>query len=382
MKHTEKLLISSLVACTFMCSALYSYGKETSPGEALPAPLLLTQHAKMDVLVRKPFTLNAEQSFTNNSHLGLESGAKIETLSKSADLSINRFALKTNRDYNDYKMLAGYNVELIVDRSLSMRKPDCPDGLSRWQWCGEQAADLARSLAPYAPSGVTVIPFATEYDVFEHSTAQNIGRLFNGIGLQRGTRLFEPLAERLDTYFAHNKPNSKPLLIIVITDGVLVPRFEPQLVRNALVDASQKMTSSGQVTLIFCQIGEQDRLGRLYLTDLGQNLTSYGARYPFVHTISFDELQEKGLGPALIASIKRSNGRHAYKPDQDDSDFDAPASRKFDRFADDPLTDADGVRHFENGKHFNLNRMTLGAAIELTGVSPQFQQQYPFRYRR
>ena len=78
---------------------------------------------------------------------------------------------------------------------MSMRKPDCPGGLSRWQWCGQQAARLTQSLAPYVPNGLTIIPFATEYDVFEHATAQNIDYLFRRIGLQLGTRLYEPLAE-------------------------------------------------------------------------------------------------------------------------------------------------------------------------------------------
>jgi hypothetical protein len=263
-------------------------------------PVFVTQKAKMDATPIKPFTLNAEQRVINDNQLVPES-AKTDKTPKLSNLRADRFALQADQNF---KRLADYNMELIVDRSMSMGKSDCPDGLSRWRWCGGQAARLAQSLSPYVPSGLTIIPFATEYDVFEHATAQSIDYLFNKMNLQQGTRLFEPLAERLDDYLAHHKPNTKPLLIVVITDGVPVPKFEPELVKKELVEASQRMTSPGEVTIIFCQIGSQDLYGQRYLSELDQNLTNYGARYRFVHTISFDDLQQLGLGPALVASMK------------------------------------------------------------------------------
>jgi hypothetical protein len=265
------------------------------------APALVVQKPKMDATQVKPFNLNAEMNVTQDNVLVPEKPALANKVPQSTGLRINRFNLEADKNF---KMLADYNLELIVDRSMSMRKPDCPGGLSRWEWVGQQSASLAQSLAPYVPNGLTIIPFATEYDVFEHASAQNINTLFNGIGLQFGTRLFEPLAERLDNYFAHWKPTSKPLLIVVITDGVPFPRFEPALVKNELIEASQKMKSPEQVTVIFCQIGDQDRFGKRYLTDLDQNLTNDGARYHFIHTISFDDLQATGLGPALVATMK------------------------------------------------------------------------------
>ncbi len=265
-------------------------------------PVFVAQKAKLDSSLRKPFTLRAEQAAMQDNRLVPEKSAQAQIVAKPRDLVASQFSLQSNQNC---KLLADYNLELIVDRSMSMRKPDCPGGLSRWQWLGTQAADLANSLAPYVPNGMTIIPFATEYDVFEHATAKHIDYLFNSLGLQFGTRLFEPLAERLDNYFVHYTPSAKPLLIVVITDGIPFPRFEPELVRTVLIEASQKMISPEQVTVIFCQIGGQDRFGERFLFDLDQNLLSYGARYHFVHTISFDDLQDKGLGPSLVSSIKQ-----------------------------------------------------------------------------
>jgi PDZ domain len=273
--------------------------KEVAPKTAI----LLAETPKRDNTPIKPFTLNAEQIGVADNRLFTEKAATDR--SKPLSANSNQFVLEANQNL---KLLANYNVELIVDRSMSMKAQDCPGGLSRWNWCGLQAADLARSLAAYVQSGLTIVPFATEYDVFEHATAQNIQYLFSNVDNQFGTRLFEPLAERLDNYFAHHKANSKPLVIVIVTDGLPVPKIEPQLVRNELINSSKKMTNPGDVTVIFCQIGGNDRRGQEYLLDLDQNLVAEGAKFHYVHTISFEELREAGLGPALAASI------HQYAP--------------------------------------------------------------------
>ena len=264
-------------------------------------PQLTQQKAIIDNTPRKPYTLNAEQSVMRDNQLVPEQPTIATRLPRAAIISSKQFELEANQTA---KILADYNLELLVDRSMSMGKPDCPGNLSRWHWCGMQAAQLAKSLRPYTANGLTVVTFATEYDVFEHASPENIERLFKQVLLQSGTRLFEPLCERLDNFFVHRKPNSKPLMIVIITDGVPSPRFEPALVRAQLVSAGQKMTSARDVTVIFSQIGSQDQFGQRYLADLEQNLGSYGARYRFVHVVNFDTLQDRGLGPALVASIR------------------------------------------------------------------------------
>jgi len=264
--------------------------------------ILVAQKPMLDNTPRKPFTLGAEQTVMRDNQLVPESALMAKQTPKLAKIDAKQFSLQADKNA---KLIADYNLELIVDRSNSMHKTDCPGGLSRWEWCGQQAGQLAKSLAPFTPKGLTIIPFAGEYDVFEHATPQNIDKMFNSINLQSQTRLFEPLTERLDNYFAHRKPNSKPLLIVIITDGIPAPRFEPALVKKTLIEASQKMKSENEVVVIFCQIGCQDRFGQRYLTDLDQNLMNDGARYHFVHAIPFDDLQDMGLGPALVSKIKQ-----------------------------------------------------------------------------
>jgi hypothetical protein len=261
----------------------------------------------------KPFTLGASQVFVQS---GAQTDAQGNPLKADTNFTLdpmgrpplatgancNRFSLQASEAMH---LLAKYNVELLVDRSCSMGTRDCPGGLSRWEWCGQQAASLAQAISPLVPQGLTIVPFATEYDVFDNASAQNIESLFNTMHLQSGTRLYEPMAEQFDTYFANHAANKKPLLVVVITDGVPVPKIEPVLVRMELVAASNRQKRPQEVTVIFCQIGDQDAKGQAYLQDLDQNLGQYGARYDIVHTITFDNLQQNGLGPALASSLQK-----------------------------------------------------------------------------
>jgi len=201
------------------------------------------------------------------------------------------------------RVLSNYNLELIIDRSLSMRRPDCPGGLSRWDWCSNQAMAIAQALSPYVPNGLTVTRFATEFDVHEHATAQDIANILGRHDFQLGTRLCEPLAARLDNFFARHRPGDKPLLIAVITDGVPFPRPEPRMVRDALINASLRMTDPDEVTVVFLQVGGDDPRGERYLVNLGTNLVNLGARFQFVHTKTFEELQATGLARALVDAV-------------------------------------------------------------------------------
>ncbi|MBU6451061.1 MAG: hypothetical protein KGS72_04730 [Cyanobacteria bacterium REEB67] len=274
----------------------------------------LAGQAKLDMTVTpkiKPFTLGVSQHAeaqplnAGAQDSGLAAGNGILDNSASAlkaSADNNRFRLQAEKEM---RILSRFNFELLVDRSLSMHQTDCPDGVSRWEWCGMQAASMALALTPVATQGMTIVPFATEYDVFENASANHIAYLFDNMRLQTGTRLFEPLAEQADRYFADHSPNKKPLLIVVVTDGLPVPRVEPERVRQELVDISNRMKNPHDVTVIFCQIGAADGKGLAYLEDLDQNLTTNGARYNFVHTITFDDLQQRGLGGALASTMQQ-----------------------------------------------------------------------------
>lgn len=202
------------------------------------------------------------------------------------------------------QLLSNFDLELIVDSSNSMRRRDCPGFLSRWEWCGMQTRALSRDLAPFVPKGLTLTSFASEYQVYPNSSASRINDLFENPDFMWGTKLAEPLQDRLGNFFARRRPGSKPMLIAVITDGVPAPRYEPMLVVQTLVNATKRMHDAKEVTVVFLQIGGADEKGRRFLGELDYNLVKYGARFDIVRTVSFEHLQKVGLSQALVQAVQ------------------------------------------------------------------------------
>ncbi len=202
------------------------------------------------------------------------------------------------------RFLSRYDVELIVDASMSMRKPDCPGFMSRWNWCGAQSVALARELAPSAPQGITLTSFNRFFDVYEHQNPQQLTTLFARTNLALNTRLAEPLADRLNDFFVHRQTNHRPLLIAVITDGVPHPREEPQMVIDVLIHAANQIQDPRELTVVFFQIGSRDLQGQEYLQELDNKLVARGARFDIVQTVSFDHLQQVGLAQGLADAIR------------------------------------------------------------------------------
>ncbi len=232
---------------------------------------------------------------------GLRSGAPVFDPSSAPP-----YPLRADRlsgyviDVNQARALAKYDLEIIIDRSMSMRRRDCPGGLSRWDWCAYQAQDLAAALSPFAPNGMTISRFATDFDVHERSSAQQVAWIMQQRDFQFGTLLSQPLAARLDAYFRRHRRGDKPLMLAVITDGRPFPRPEPRIVRDVLVRASLRMAEPGEVKVVFLQIGGDDPRGEAYLMDLATNLVNYGARFQYVQTVTFDRLMRMGLARALV----------------------------------------------------------------------------------
>ncbi len=209
----------------------------------------------------------------------------------------------------EVRILADYNIELIVDRSMSMRHRDCPGGLSRWEWCGRQAQDLSNAIAPYLPNGLTIVPFGGTFEVYPQSSPQGVANLFRYGSLQFGTRLCEPLTARLNSYFAARNQYTKPLLIAVITDGIPFPPPEPDMVRDQLIRASGMMNNARDVTVVFFQIGGRDRFGHDYLHSLDTDLVRQGARFHYVHMIPFERLEQIGLAQALAQVVSQHESK-------------------------------------------------------------------------
>jgi hypothetical protein len=69
---------------------------------------------------------------------------------------------------------------------------------------------------------------------------------------------------------------------------------------------------------------------------------------------------------------RRRQFNNANMPDPTSTD---PTNKQPDRITDNPQTDADGVRHFANGKHFDLSKMPLDKALDIAKApNPNIRQ--------
>ncbi|HNB23562.1 MAG TPA: hypothetical protein PKZ32_14160 [Candidatus Melainabacteria bacterium] len=279
-----------------------------SQGSAAPFSLNASKTQENTIIPRPSFNLNASRfsQGAEQSDTQLSSGAPKFDVSafQRSKLSGNvQTQAPLTGGVQAIKLLANYNIELIVDESMSMRKMDCPGGLSRWNWCGMQAGQLARQIAPFVGNGFTLTTFAGGYNVYNNSTPENVMHLFQNPMFSFGTRMSQPLADRLNNYFEKGQSNKKPLLIAVITDGVPAPRMEPLMVADVLIKATRRMRDAREITVVFFQIGEADFKGQRFLSYLDTGLLADGARFDIVRNVPMQRLSQIGLAQSLVDSI-------------------------------------------------------------------------------
>lgn len=202
-------------------------------------------------------------------------------------------------------LLSEHKIILFIDQSGSMKKTDCPGNLSRWDWCELQSADLARLLVPLTHDGLTIVPFATDYKVYENCTPAAVAKIFKTESPKGNTDLLNPLIGQLAHHLANKDPNRRPLVIAIISDGR--PDKEAE-VADAIVTATKRMKYPKEVAIVFLQVGDAFN-GKKFLTDVDENLVSRGAKYDAVSVRTFDTLQQLGLARTLANAIKEVEGK-------------------------------------------------------------------------
>lgn len=253
-----------------------------------------------------PPTLSLRLPRPDNTQIKSPTALNAERLAAFVDRNqgpINQGPIPVVNVSESARFLSKYDVELIVDASMSMRKRDCPGFLSRWDWCGYQSVDLARQLAPFASQGITLTSFNRNFTVYEHQNPQQLTTLFERTPLALNTRLAEPLADRLNDYIVRSA-GARPRLIAVITDGVPHPFEQVQMVEDVLIHASKMIKDPRQLTVVFLQIGSRDIRGQEFLGEIDNKLVARGARFDIVQTVSFEHLQQVGLAQGLADAIR------------------------------------------------------------------------------
>jgi uncharacterized protein YegL len=200
------------------------------------------------------------------------------------------------------KILGQHEVVVMIDKSGSMNTPDCPGGLSRWEWCAQQATALSKESEDYWPEGITVVVFSNDFDVYPHAHVKEVADVFKNYSPGGSTNTGSALWDRLRAYLkerAKNPKTTKPLVIAVITDG---EPTDGRTTAEAIISATSQMQQPGDISIAFLQVGI-GATGAALLDELADKLVEEGARYDIVEHKTFGSLQKLGLRQALVSAI-------------------------------------------------------------------------------
>ncbi len=192
---------------------------------------------------------------------------------------------------------------LIIDKSGSMVATDTPTGQTRFKAAEESTIAIATMLEPYDPDGITVIPFAGGYKVYDNTTAAKVADIFRENQPMGGTVLAPVLQNVFDSYIANKaagtaKPNGA--IVLVVTDGQPSDGVD---VAKAISAFTHKLESGDdEFGISFIQIGRDPEATR-FLKGLDDNLVSAGAKFDIVDAKTIDEVEAIGLTETLMAAL-------------------------------------------------------------------------------
>jgi Mg-chelatase subunit ChlD len=192
---------------------------------------------------------------------------------------------------------------LVLDKSGSMETRDTKSGQSRWYEAKESAIAIANKISEYDKDGITVIPFASNFKVYEGTTAAKVEDVFKENSPMGGTTLAPVLRYAFEDYLKRKKAgNVKPNgeLLIVVTDGQ--PNDEREVQAEIVKFTKQLDNGDDEYAISFLQVGKDAEASK-FLKRLDDELTNQGAKYDIVDTKTMEELENIGLTEALMAAL-------------------------------------------------------------------------------
>lgn len=202
----------------------------------------------------------------------------------------------------DLERLKNRDYVLVIDKSGSMEERDCAGGKSRWVYAQESTMAIARRVNEWDPDGITVIPFAGSFKVYDNTTPDKVKDIFNENSPMGGTTLSPVLEQVFTTHFNQKQKGTlkaNGTLCLVVTDG---QPSDEQAVARSIVNFTKKLDSREEFGLSFIQVGK-DSSASAYLKRLDDHLTAEGAKYDIVDTKTIEEVESIGLEETLVAAL-------------------------------------------------------------------------------
>lgn len=192
---------------------------------------------------------------------------------------------------------------LVLDKSGSMGEKDTPSGKSRWDYAKESTLAIANKVADFDPDGITLVPFAGTFKVYENTTPDKVKDVFAENEPMGGTVLAPVLKAIFTSYNTRKKAGSTKAngeLLIVITDGA--PTDEAQVAKEIVTFGNGLDGGDDEYGIQFLQVGK-DPSAAAFLKKLDDDLGKQGAKHDIVDTKTMEDLENIGLTEALMAAL-------------------------------------------------------------------------------
>ena len=224
-----------------------------------------------------------------------------------------RYSLGDSPFDKELASLKQCHVAILLDRSMSMNDRDagCAGDITKWMWCRQQIDNMYAATSRVHDSGLDLVIFNDTHQTKKGVTLWDLKQAFDQIR-PAGTHknISQPLSEVLNDYFRRRTEDSKPQVVIVLTDAkenIGLP------LQEVLIEASNKMTRPREVVVTFLQVGESI-MGEELLEDLDRNLVAKGARYHLVNYKPFSEVRNMGLLRELLAATHEATQAAPHRP--------------------------------------------------------------------
>ncbi len=203
----------------------------------------------------------------------------------------------------DLERLKNRDYVLVIDKSGSMNETDTPNGQSRWKYAQESTHAIALKVQEYDPDGITVIPFASSFKVYENTTPATLKSVWSENEPMGGTTLGPVLDNVFSSYITRKKAGGTKAngeMLIVVTDGQ--PSDEGAVAKK-IVDFGNKLDNADEeYGIAFFQVG-RDAAATAFLKKLDDDLGKLGAKHDIVDAKTIDEVEAIGLTEALVAAL-------------------------------------------------------------------------------
>lgn len=177
-----------------------------------------------------------------------------------------------------------YDYIILMDQSGSMGEPSTKmHGKTRWNEAEEFTVAFARFADQVDSDGITVINFNSNVTVYDNVNAEKVKEIFSKNRPGGSTNLGAALDKAFEKHFS----NSKPTIVLVMTDGT--PDSEPHVVRS-IIGAANKLDKDAQLAIQFVQIGDNADAAK-FLTRLDDNLQKEGAKFDIVNALTREDAE-------------------------------------------------------------------------------------------